>query len=299
MPKDLNPRIRDLLAMLPIARFRDPPPVVAVVPLSGIIGRFGPMRRGLDITTVAPLLERAFGLRCLDAVALAINSPGGSPVQSALIAKRIRDLAQEHDVPVLAFCEDVAASGGYWLACAADEIYADANSIIGSIGVVSSGFGLGGLIEKLGVERRLHTAGPRKAMLDPFGPERADDVAHLKSIQAEMHGDFKAMVRERRGRRLLDDEDELFSGAFWTGAKARDLGLIDDLGEMRAVLRQRFGDRVVIKRVERSRGWLQRRFNLGPNGAAGAGNGAPDAGLWIDGALCAVEERLMWSRFGL
>lgn len=288
MPKDRHP-----LAFLPFARFRDPPPVVAVVPLNGVIGRVGPMRRGLDIATIAPLLERAFALRRLDAVALAINSPGGSPVQSALIAKRIRDLAQEHDVPVLAFCEDVAASGGYWLACAADEIYADANSIIGSIGVVSSGFGLGGLIEKLGVERRLHTAGARKAMLDPFGPEREDDVAHLKSIQGEMHEDFKAMVRERRGRRLLDNEEELFSGAFWTGTRAKELGLIDDLGEMRATLRQRFGDKVRIKRVERSRPWFQRRFGFGAN------VGAPSSGLWVNDALAAVEERLMWNRFGL
>jgi len=284
---------RHPLAFLPFKRFRDPAPVVAVVSLAGIIGRLGSLQRGLNIAGVAPLLERAFAIKRLSAVALAINSPGGSPVQSALIAKRIRDLAIEHDVPVLAFCEDVAASGGYWLACAADEIHADANSIVGSIGVVSSGFGFTQMIEKLGIERRLHTAGERKAILDPFGPEREADVAHLKMIQTDMHDDFMAMVRERRGRRLKGDEDDLFSGAFWTGTRALDLGLVDGIGEMRATLRERFGDRVRIKRVEQRRSWFQRRFGV-PGGRASA-----DGGLWLDQALAAVEDRLIWNRFGL
>jgi len=208
----------------------NPAPVVGVIRLDGVIGRMGPIYRGLTLAALADSLERAFRLRHLKAVALAINSPGGSAVQSSLIAGRIRDLADEHDVPVYAFAEDVAASGGYWLALAADEIYADGNSIIGSIGVVSSGFGFTELIKRIGVERRLHTAGDKKAMLDPFSPEKPADVRHLKDLQKDIHENFTAMVRDRRGDKLKADDKKLFSGAFWTGPRALEMGLIDGLG---------------------------------------------------------------------
>ena len=186
-------------------------PVVAVVRLNGVIGQMGPLRGGLSLRGLAGIIERAFRQKRLKAVALAINSPGGSPVQSSLIHARIRALAEERDIPVLVFCEDVAASGGYWLACAGDEIYANENSIVGSIGVVSAGFGFVELIKKLGVERRVYTAGEKKAALDPFRPESPDDIARLKSIQIDMHDSFKELVRRRRGKRLRVPEEQLFS----------------------------------------------------------------------------------------
>lgn len=289
---DTQPETRGLGGLPFIGALLDPPPTVAVIRLSGVIGAMGGFRRGLSLASQAGVIERAFKLRNLQAVALAINSPGGSPVQSALIAGRIRQLADEKQVPVIAFAEDVAASGGYWLACAADEIYADASSIIGSIGVVSGGFGLQGLIEKLGVERRLHTSGEKKAMLDPFQPEKPAEVKHLKDLQGDIHMAFKDMVRQRRGDRLKGPEKDLFSGAFWTGMKAMDLGLIDGLGDIRSVLRARYGDKVKLRLVAERRGFLGRlRFGGVFRGATG-----PD---WAGQAVAAIEERLIWNRFGL
>lgn len=259
-------------------------PLVSVLRLSGAIGMG---RRGLSLEGLADDIDRAFAPNGLAAVALAINSPGGSPVQSALIGRRIRALAAEKNVPVLAFVEDVAASGGYWLACAADEITADACSIVGSIGVVSAGFGFTGLIDRLGVDRRVHTAGTAKAMLDPFQPEKAEDVAHLKSIQAEMHETFKAWIRDRRGSRLKATEDDLFTGAFWTGAKALELGLIDRTGDMRATLRERFGEKVDIRLINPPRrAGLGRFIGL-------------DARSLADGVADAASERAAFARFGL
>jgi signal peptide peptidase SppA len=275
-------------------RWRNPKPVVAVLPLSGVISARGRFSQGLSLQALAPRIERAFKIKHLKAVALAINSPGGSPVQSALIAGRIRDLAAEMDVPVFAFIEDVGASGGYWLACAGDEIYAEASSIVGSIGVVSGGFGFTELIAKLGVERRMHTSGDKKGMLDPFSPEKAADVKHLKALQADIHEDFKEMVRARRGTRLKADEKELFSGAFWTGRKALELGLIDGLGALRPMMRERFGEDVGLRLIDERRPWWRRRLS----GGVAAGEGSP--GLDLGGALvAAVEERLWWNRFGL
>lgn len=259
-------------------------PLVSVLRLSGAIGMG---RRGLSLEGLADDIDRAFAPNGLAAVALAINSPGGSPVQSALIGRRIRALAAEKNVPVLAFVEDVAASGGYWLACAADEITADACSIVGSIGVVSAGFGFTGLIDRLGVDRRVHTSGAAKAMLDPFRPEREEDVAHLKSIQAEMHETFKAWVRDRRASRLKAAEDDLFTGAFWTGARALELGLIDRTGDMRATLRERFGEKVDIRLINPPRGpGLGRFIGL-------------DARSLADGVADAASERATFARFGL
>ncbi len=278
----LVPRLREIAT-------GDGPPVVPVVQLAGVIGNMGPMRRGLNIASLADPLERAFKPKRLAAVALAVNSPGGSPVQSALIAKRIRALAAERDVPVYAFCEDVAASGGYWLAAAADEIFVDENSIVGSIGVVSGGFGFVDAIKKLGIERRLYTAGDKKAMLDPFQPEKKAEVAHLKALQSEMHESFQAMVRERRGGKLADDPD-LFSGAFWTGRRAVELGLADGIGDLRSVLRERYGDKVRMPLMRTRRSWLSRLQGR----SAGS-----DAAAWTDGLLAAVEERLLWDRFRL
>lgn len=283
-------KLRALLARIPFEPFRHLPPVVAVVRLGGVIGSFGPLRRGLTLAGVARTLERAFRLDGVEAVALAINSPGGSPVQSALIHNRIRALADEHGVRVFAFAEDVAASGGYWLALAADEIFADDSSIIGSIGVVSAGFGFTQAIDRLGVERRVHTAGDKKMILDPFRPEDPDDVARLEAIQADIHESFKQLVRARRGHALAADDDELFSGAFWTARRAQEFGLVDGIGDLRGVMRARYGERVKLKVVGGERGWLRRR--LGGSEAAGPVD-------WVDGLMWAIEARAWWSRYGL
>ena len=265
-----------------------PPPVVPVLRLTGIIGAISPLRPGLTLAGLAALLERAFRLPGAKAVALAINSPGGSAAQSSLIHNRIRQLAAERSLPVLAFVEDVAASGGYWLACAADEIHADATSILGSIGVVSASFGFPELLTRIGVERRLHTTGPHKAMLDPFRPEQPGDVERLKEIQGDLFESFKALVRERRAGKLKAPESEIFTGAVWSGKRALEMGLIDGIGEMRQVLRARYGEKLRLVAIGGRRGWLSRR--LRPEIAPGD---------WAEGALAALEERMLWSRYGL
>jgi signal peptide peptidase SppA len=282
-----------LLRHLPLRRFREPPPQVNVLRLAGVIGGPDRLRRGLSLASQAPLIERAFKTPRLGAVALAINSPGGSPVQSALIGERIRALSEEKEVPVIAFAEDVAASGGYWLACAADEIYAHESSIVGSIGVISAGFGFPELLSRIGVERRVHTAGERKAMLDPFRAEQPDEIERLKAIQCDIHGDFKDYVRSRRGARLKGDEDELFSGEFWTGRRALELGLVDGLGSLRQVMRARFGDKVRLQVIEGPR-----RFRL-PLGFASGRAPSLDLAASAQGLVEAAEERAHWARFGL
>ncbi len=263
------------------------PPLVAVVRLAGVIGQVDGLRRGLALSAVAGTLERAFSHRRVAAVALAVNSPGGAPVQTALIARRIRDLADEHGVPVYAFVEDVAASAGYWLACAADEIYADAGSIVGSIGVISAGFGFDRLIERWGIDRRVYTAGTRKALLDPFRPEDGDDVSLLKDIQGDLHRLFRDYVETRRADRLTPGEETLFDGRVWTGERAHALGLIDGVGQMRPILRQRFGDKVRLKVIGEPRGLLRRRLGL------------TEAEALPAATLATLEERLIWARFGL
>ena len=265
-----------------------PPPVVPVLRLTGIIGAISPLRPGLTLAGVAALLERAFRLPGAKAVALAINSPGGSAAQSSLIHSRIRQLAAERSLPVLAFVEDVAASGGYWLACAGDEIHADATSILGSIGVVSASFGFPELLNRIGVERRLYTTGPHKAMLDPFRPEQPGDIERLKEIQGDLFESFKALVRERRAGKLKAPESEIFTGAVWSGKRALEMGLIDGIGEMRQVLRARYGEKLRLVAIGGRRGWLSRR--LRPEIAPGD---------WAEGALAALEERMLWSRYGL
>ena len=263
-------------------------PVVPVVRLSGVIATGGLLgSRGLSIESVAPLLARAFAQRGARAVALVINSPGGSPVQSALIAKRIRLLATEKKLPVIAFVEDVAAAGGYWLACAADEIIADGASIVGSIGVVSAGFGFQDLIAKLGIERRVHTSGENKSMLDPFRDEKPEDVERLKRLQAEIHDGFKDWVRERRGTKLKGGDSLLFTGEFWTATRGLELGLVDSLGELRTVLQARYGAKVHLPVVAARRKFLS-RFGLGSS-----------IELIGPTTLAALEERAHWQRFGL
>jgi serine protease SohB len=266
-------------------------PVVPVLRLSGVIGGPGLRGGGITLASLNSALERAFKVRGAKAVALAINSPGGSPVQSALIAERIRLLAAEKQLPVLGFIEDVGASGGYWLALAADEIFADPRSIVGSIGVVHASFGFTEAIQRLGIERRLFTAGAKKSLLDPFRPEYPDDIARLKEILHEIHDGFKATVRERRGARLTASDSEVFEGQIWTGQKAHTLGLIDGLGTLHGVLRARFGDKVRLPQVSTKRSWLQRRFGFGPDPS--------DAKAVTDGVLASLTERALWARYGL
>ncbi len=273
-------------------RFRSDRPVVPVVRLTGIIGFSSPLRPGLTLTGIARMLDRVFAVRNAAAVALAINSPGGSPVQSHLIFRRIRELAKEKKVRVLAFVEDAAASGGYMLACAADEIIVDPHSIVGSIGVVGGSFGFDKLLAKVGVERRLYTAGEHKAMLDPFLPEDPADVERLKKLQREIHDDFIALVKSRRGDKLRGPEGDLFSGEYWTGKRALDLGLVDAVGELRSTLRERFGDKVLTPLISAERGLFRRRV-LG----VGRGELLP-AGLAED-IISAFETRALWARYGL
>jgi serine protease SohB len=301
--QDMSEHVRQLFAsaretlrpLLP-KRLRGGAPVVPVVRLSGVIGLSTPLRPGITLAGVARPLERAFGMRKARAVALLINSPGGSPVQSHLIYRRIRHLAAEKGVPVIAFTEDVAASGGYMIACAADEIICDASSIVGSIGVVGASFGFANLMEKVGIERRLYTSGDRKAMLDPFLPEKPEDVDRLKSVQREIHEDFIALVKQSRGARLTGPENDVFSGEFWTGRKAIELGIADGIGDLRSTLRQRFGDDVVTPLVSPARGWFGR---VQPGlGTAGVDGWLPRANF-AEEIISALETRALWARYGL
>jgi serine protease SohB len=287
-------RVLDLLRMLLPARFRADIPVVPVVRLSGVIGVVTPLRPGLMLSTIARTLERAFSVKRARAVALLINSPGGSPSQSHLIFRRIRQLAEEKNIPVLAFVEDISASGGYMLACAGDEIICDHYSIVGSIGVVGGSFGFPKLMDKIGVERRLYTSGEHKAMLDPFLPEKPDDVKRLKAIQKDIHDHFIALVKERRGQKLRGAGKTLFSGEFWTAQKAIELGLADSIGDLRANLRERYGEKVRMPLVTAERSLLGRRVP-GVNLAEAL---ADHSGL-ADDLISALEIRALWSRYGL
>jgi serine protease SohB len=278
-------------------RFRSDIPVVPVVRLSGVIGAAVPLRPGLMLSGVARTLERAFGVRNARAVALVLNSPGGSPTQSHLIFQRVRQLADEKKIPVIAFIEDVGASGGYMLACAADEIIADTFSIVGSIGVVGGTFGFPKLLKKLGIERRLYTAGERKVMLDPFLPEKPDDVKRIKALQQDIHAHFIALVKQRRAGRLNGADKTLFSGEFWTAPAALKLGLIDQIGDLRSSLRQRYGDKVRTPVISTER----RLFGFRLPGASALERLEAltrDGGLTAD-AISALESRALWARYGL
>src|SRR6201986_75288 len=275
------------------ARLRRGTAVVPVVRLSGVIGAVTPLRPGMTLAGIAKMLEKAFATKNARAVALVINSPGGSPVQSRQIYLRIRQLAEEKNLQVMVFVEDVAASGGYMLACAGDEIYCDPSSILGSIGVVGGSFGMTELIKKIGVERRLYTAGEHKAMLDPFLPEDPDDVARLKSIQREIHTIFIDLVKKSRGTRLKGADDLLFTGEYWAGETAVSLGLADGIGDLRSTLRARFGDKVSTPVIAPAGGMLSGLF-----GRRAPGAGSLDVAGLPDELISALETPAIWSRFG-
>ncbi len=293
MPDILSSAAETLRGLIP-ARFRPDIPVVPVVRFSGVIGVVTPLRPGLMLATVARSLERAFSVRHARAVALLINSPGGSPSQSHLIFRRIRQLSEEKKVPVVAFVEDVGASGGYMLACAADEIICDQYSIVGSIGVVGGSFGFPKLMDKLGIERRIYASGDRKVMLDPFEPEKPEDVKRINAIQKEIHQHFIALVKDRRGGRLKGTDKTLFSGEFWTAQRGLDLGLVDGIGDLRSTLRERYGEKVRTPLILAERSLFGRRVP-GVNLADMFGG---KAGL-TDDLVSTLEARALWSRYGL
>lgn len=279
---------KPLINLLTLDFLRNPKPKVAVLSLKGVIGNVGKMRgRGLVADELRDSIRQAFELSNLKAVALVVNSPGGSPVQSALIYNLIRDAALEKDVPVIAFAEDVCASGGYWLACAGEEIYAHAASIVGSIGVVASTFGLDEFIQRHGISRRIYTQGENKVMLDPFLPEKQEDVDRLLSVQRDVHDAFKALVIQSRGKRLNADSDELFSGAFWSGVQARDMGLVDGLGDVYTVMKERYGKRIKLVNITPKKPFFASLLNSNYKAH------------WTAELLNAVEERSLWNRFGL
>ena len=253
--------------------------------LTGVIGQAGIARSGLTIAGIEKLVDKLFSDKKAPAVALIINSPGGSPTQSSLIAEKIINLAKEKNKKVYAFVEDVAASGGYWLACAADEIYLDLNSIVGSIGVISPGFGFVDLIKKIGVERRVYTSGKSKSFLDPFKEEKKEDIDRLKSIQEQIHENFIEYVKSRRGSKLLSSaEDEIFSGLFWVGKKGIDLGLADGIGSINQIIREKYGNKAKIKIIDQKKSFLQKRLSSSINN---------------NDIFNRLEEMIMWSRYGL
>jgi signal peptide peptidase SppA len=301
--QDMREHLRQLFAsaresIRPILpkRLRGDTPVVPVVRLSGVIGFSTPLKPGLTLASCARSLERAFAIRKARAVALLINSPGGSPVQSHLIYRRVRALAAENKRPVIAFAEDVAASGGYMIACAADEIICDLSSIVGSIGVVGGSFGFAKLMDKIGIERRLYTSGENKAMLDPFLPEKPEDVEKLKAVQKEIHEGFIDLVKRSRGERLKGQEKTLFSGEYWTGNKAIELGLADGIGDLRSTLRERFGEDVVTPLISAGRGWLGR---VQPGVLEPLLRRADLRADFAEEIVSALEARALWARYGL
>ena len=291
------PNLIDRVKQLIPAKFRRDAAVVPVVRLSGVIGAVTPLRPGMSLAGVARVLERAFSMRNAKAVALVINSPGGSPVQSRQIYLRIKQLAAEKKLPVLVFVEDVAASGGYMIACAGDEIFCDPSSILGSIGVVGGSFGFQEAIRRLGIERRLYTAGAHKAMLDPFLPENPDDVSRVKALQREIHAIFISLVKESRGSRLKGADDVLFTGEYWAGETSIALGLADAIGDLRSTLRARFGEKVLTPVIAPASGMLsgllgRRSPGAGSLGALDGMGGLPDE------LISALETRAIWAKFG-
>jgi signal peptide peptidase SppA len=294
-PRKLPALIEKMMEWIP-ARLRGTA-VVPVVRLSGLIGAVTPLRPGMSLAGVARTLERAFAIKNAKAVALVINSPGGSPVQSRQIYLRIRQLAAEKKLPVLVFVEDVAASGGYMIACAGDEIFCDPSSILGSIGVVGGSFGFQELIRKVGVERRLYTAGAHKAMLDPFLPENPDDVARVKALQREIHAIFIALVKQSRGARLKGADDVLFTGEYWAGETSVSLGLADAIGDLRSTLRARYGDKVLTPVIAPATGLLSGLLGRRSAGAGTLASLESVSGL-PEELISALESRAIWAKFG-
>jgi signal peptide peptidase SppA len=295
-PSPMRSLIDRLKTLVP-DRFRPGTAVVPVVRLSGVIGAVTPLRPGMSLAGVARVLERAFATKNAKAVALVINSPGGSPVQSRQIYLRIRQLAAEKKLPVLVFVEDVAASGGYMIACAGDEIFCDPSSILGSIGVVGGSFGFQELIKKIGVERRLYTAGAHKAMLDPFLPENPDDVARVKALQREIHAIFIALVKQSRGSKITGADDVVFTGEYWAGETSISLGLADAIGDLRSTLRARYGDKVKTPVIAPASGMLSGLLGRKSAGAATLASLEGFSGL-PDDLISALETRAIWAKFG-
>ncbi|SNY92457.1 signal peptide peptidase SppA [Cohaesibacter sp. ES.047] len=278
----------------------DEAPVIPVVRMTGqITGGSSQFRSGLNLASVAGQLQKAFSMKEAPAVAISVNSPGGSPVQSRLIYQRIRQLAEEKEKKVLVFCEDAAASGGYMIAIAGDRIIADPSSIVGSIGVVSGGFGFVDAIEKLGIERRIYTAGTQKGMLDPFKAEDPEHVAHLDTLLKDLFETFKDLVRSRRGEKLTEDEEKLFTGAFWTGKQAFDLGLVDELGDLGTYVKRHFGEEAKLKLISPPSGFFGRCRAAGVELGAGDPVSRIAAGFTPEAVLASLEERALWSRIGL
>ncbi len=259
--------------------------IIPHIKLSGVIGNVGKFKQGIDFSSQEEIISKAFSLKKAPCVAITINSPGGSPVQSHLIYNFIRQKAKKNKKKVIVFAEDVAASGGYLIACVGDEIYANSSSIIGSIGVIYSSFGFTELIKKIGVERRVHTAGKNKSTLDPFLDEKKEDIDRLKNIQLDLHKDFIDVVEKSRGPKLKKSEVELFSGEFWSGRKAKSLGLIDEIGDANKVLREKFGEDVVIKKFEKSKGWLSKKLSSSND--------------QVDQLANILDEKSVWQRYGL
>ena len=288
-PKKQTSRLDDVMAAWNkfLGKQLNPPSVVPVIRVSGIISAME-NRNSVSLQKLNSTIEKAFNTPRTLAVALVINSPGGSPAQSSLIFSRIRSLSEEKDIPVLTFVEDVAASGGYWIACAGDEIFAVETSIVGSIGVISAGFGFVDAIEKLGIERRVHTEGKNKSILDPFQPEKPEDVKILKVLQKDIHKEFKDLVKSRRGEKLKEEDDKLMNGEFWTGKKAKKFGLIDEIGNMHDVIKQRFGDEAELKYFTRPKGRLERLLGV-----------FFSQRNMVDDAASSIEEKSLWSRYGL
>jgi len=261
--------------------------IVPHVRLIGVIGSAGRFKQGMDLAGQREILKKAFSLKKITHVAISINSPGGSPVQSHLIFSYIRQLAKKNKIKVLIFAEDVAASGGYLISCAGDEIYANSSSIIGSIGVISASFGFKDLIKKIGIERRVYTAGKNKSTLDPFVEEKEEDIKRLKNIQLELHSDFIKLVEKSRGSKLKDPEqNNIFTGEFWTGAAALKLGLIDGIGNADQILKEKFGDKVIIKNFEKQKGFIARKLSSSINDP-------------LENLTNNLEEKSMWQKFGL
>ena len=259
--------------------------IIPHIKLSGVIGNVGKFKQGIDFAGQEEIIKKAFSIKKSPAVAITINSPGGSPVQSHLIHDYIRNLAKKNKKKVIIFAEDVAASGGYLIACAGDEIYANQSSIVGSIGVIYSSFGFKDLIQKIGVQRRVYTAGKNKSTLDPFMEEKQEDIERLKNIQLDLHKDFINVVEKSRGLKLKKKEVELFSGEFWSGSKAKDLGLIDEIGDANQVLREKFGDDVIIKKFEKSKGWLSKKLSSSND--------------QVDQIANILDEKSVWQKYGL
>ena len=259
--------------------------IIPHIKLSGVIGNVGKFKQGIDYAGQEEIIKKAFSLKKAPSVAISINSPGGSPVQSHLIYKFIRELAKKNKKKVIVFTEDVAASGGYLIACAGDEIYANPSSIVGSIGVIYSSFGFKDLIQKMGIQRRVYTAGKNKSTLDPFLEEKTEDIERLKNIQLELHQDFINVVEESRTSKLKKDKGiELFSGEFWSGRKAKELGLVDGLGNADQILKEKYGEDIVIKKFEKAKGWLAKKLSSSEDQA--------------DKLINILEDRSIWQRYG-